>query len=262
MFDFFKKRRRENILATPFPAEWEAILLKNFPLYTRLNQADRKELQGIVQVLVDEKIFEGVQGLEITDEIKVTIMAQAALLLLHRETDYYPDLRTVIVYPSAFVSTVRQQYGYGVIHEGEVVRLGEAWGHGTVVLSWDHVRSGAADIRDGHNLVFHEFAHQLDQEDGNANGAPILEQRSMYVAWARTLGEVYAELQRDSALGRSTVLDAYGATNPAEFFAVATEAFFEKPWQLQRTYPELYDELKLYYQQDPLEFFDREDSDG
>lgn len=256
MFGFFKRRRRRKLLAEPFPTSWSEILQKNFPLYLRLSDNDRRELHDAIRIFVAEKSFEGAGGQEITEEIKVTIAAQACVLLLRRETDYYPKLRSIIVYPRAFVSVVREQAGYGMVSEREVVRLGEAWGHGSVVLSWNDSRSGAADINDGHNLVFHEFAHQLDQEDGDANGAPILERSSMYVAWARVLGETYAQLQNDSKRKRSTVLDTYGATNPAEFFAVATEAFFEKPRRLRQKHPELYEELKLYYQQDPEEFFE------
>jgi len=262
MFGFFKRRRRRKILAEPFPDAWENILRKNFPLYLRLSDADRRELRDHIRIFIAEKNFEGAGELQITDEIRVTIAAQACMLLLHRESDYYPRLRSIIVYPHAFVSQVREQASLGVVSEREVVRLGEAWGHGTVVLAWDHTRSGAADIRDGHNVVFHEFAHQLDQESGDANGAPVLERSSMYVAWARVLGEAYARLQKDSGQGRSSVLDSYGATNPAEFFAVATEAFFEKPCQLRRSYPELYDELKMYYQQDPEEFFEHPEQYG
>ena len=123
-----------------------------------------------------------------------------------------------------------------------------------VVLSWHDVVHGAACVRDGQNLVLHEFAHQLDQEDGSADGAPILEERSHYLAWARVLSEEYEDLQEAAEKRRKTVLDKYGATNPAEFFAVATECFFEKPRQLSRKHPELYEELKRYYRQDPLEF--------
>ena len=135
--------------------------------------------------------------------------------------------------------------------EGPQGRLGEAWTSGVVVLSWDDVQLGAADVRDGHNVVLHEFAHQLDQEDGSADGAPILPRRSMYSAWGRVLGAEYEELREAAETGKKSVLDAYGATEPAEFFAVATEAFFEKPIQLKKKHPELYEELKSFYGQDP-----------
>ena len=124
------------------------------------------------------------------------------------------------------------------------------------MLSWDDVRSGSADAADGHNVVLHEFAHQLDQEDGASDGAPILDQRSQYVTWARVLGDEFAELQRAAERGKRTDIDKYGATNAAEFFAVITESFFERPRSLHKKHPELYEELKMFYKQDPLSFED------
>ena len=253
MFGFFKKQRREKLLQNPFPPEWEAILERNVPLYARLDDADRGELQGHIRVFLAEKHFEGCGGLTLTDEIRVTIAAQACLLLLHRETDYYRRLVTILVYPHAYIAKAVEPIGGGVVLEGEVCRLGEAWRDGVVVLSWDDVRAGASDLHDGHNVVLHEFAHQLDQEDGAADGAPILDRRSQYVAWARVLGAEYERLRRDAERGRRSVLDDYGATNPAEFFAVATECFFEKPAQMKKKHPALYEELREYYRQDPAE---------
>ena len=251
MFGVFRKRRRERLRSQPFPPAWLAIIKKNVPFYYRLPQADQRELQGHIQVFLAEKHFEGCGGLELTDEIKVTIAAQACLLLLHRETDYYPRLITILVYPHAYVAKSVEPIGRGVVLEGETTRLGEAWKEGVVVLSWDDVRRGASDLHDGHNVVLHEFAHQLDQQDGSADGAPILEHHSQYVTWARVLSDEYDQLRRDTEKGRRDVLDEYGATNPAEFFAVATECFFEKPAQLQKRHPELYSELKRFYRQDP-----------
>ena len=253
MFDFFKKSRREKLRAEPFPAEWLAILERDVPSFRRLNEADRLELMDHVKVFVAEKNFEGCGGLEMTDEIKVVIAAQACLLLLHRETDYYPKLDSILVYPGAFVAKSIEVLGGGLVLEGEQARLGEAWLNGAVVLSWDDVKSGAADARDGHNVTLHEFAHQLDHEDGAGDGAPVLPRRAMYTAWARVLGAEYEQLRLDAQTGRKSVLDKYGATKPAEFFAVATECFFEKPAQLRKKHPELYEELKEYYQQDPDE---------
>ena len=251
MFGFFTRRRRERLRATPVPEAWVAIIEANCPFYRNLSESDRRELQGHIQVFLSEKHFEGCGGLTLTDEIKLTIAAQACLLLLHRETDYYRRLVTVLVYPSAYVARGATPLHGGFALEGEEVRLGEAWVDGVVVLSWDDVRAGAADVRDGHNVVLHEFAHQLDQEDGAADGAPILEHRSQYVAWARVLGAEYEQLRAAKKAHRKSVLDTYGATKPAEFFAVATECFFEKPAQLLKKHPELYEELKTYYQQDP-----------
>ena len=251
MFGFFKRRRRKRLLSAPFSAAWLEIIERNVPFYACLPEADRQELQGLVQIFLAEKTFEGCGGLELTDEIKVTIAAQACLLLLHRETDIYPRLITILVYPSAYIARAFEPIGGGIVLEGESIHLGESWSSGVVVLSWDDVRAGASDIHDGQNLVLHEFAHQLDREDGAINGTPLLEQRSQYVAWGRVLNAEYERLRRESRLGRATVLDDYGATDPAEFFAVATECFFEKPRVLQKRHPELYEELKTFYRQDP-----------
>lgn len=251
MFSLFAKGRRAKLRATPLPAEWLLILQRNVSLYRRLPPEDQRELQGHIQVFLAEKEFEGCGGLEITDEIRVTIAAQACILLLHRETDYYPGLHTILVYPTCYVAEDRRFSPDGVVTEGPQARLGEAWQRGPVVLSWDEVLANAADVRDGHNVVFHEFAHKLDEEDGVEDGAPELPRRSMYVAWARVLGQEYERLCRDADAGRPTVLDTYGAENTAEFFAVATECFFTEPVQLLRRHPALYRELAEFYRQDP-----------
>jgi hypothetical protein len=251
MFNLFKKGRRAKLRTAPFPAKWLLILQRNVSVYRRLPPEDQQELQGHIQVFLAEKDFEGCGGLEITDEIRVTIAAQACILLLHRETEYYPGLHTILVYPTSYVAEARQYSPAGFVVEGPQARLGEAWPHGPVVLSWDDVRANAADVRDGHNVVFHEFAHKLDEEDGVEDGTPDLPRRSMYVAWARVLGREYRRLCRDADAGRPTVLDTYGAENTAEFFAVATECFFTKPAQLLRRHPTLYRELAEFYRQDP-----------
>jgi Mlc titration factor MtfA (ptsG expression regulator) len=251
MFGFFKRRRRQRLRAASFPASWLAIIERNVRLYRQLPEADRLELQGLVQIFLAEKHFEGCGGLELTDEIKVTIAASACLLLLHRDTDIYPRLITILVYPTAYVTKTKKPLGGALTLEGESINLGESWSSGVVVLSWDDVLAGTTDFRDGQNVVLHEFAHQLDREDGWVDGAPPLQGRSQYATWARVLGGEYERLQRASRLGRSTVLDQYGATDPAEFFAVATESFFEKPHVLRKRHPELYEGLKSFYRQDP-----------
>jgi Mlc titration factor MtfA (ptsG expression regulator) len=251
MFGLFRNRRREKLRTRPFPPEWAAILERNMPLYGRLSPEDKRELQGHIQIFLAEKDFEGCGGLEITDEIRVTIAAQACILLLHRDTDYYPGLYSILVYPSAYVAEARTLSPGGFVTEGPQARLGEAWEHGPVILSWDDVRADATEFRAGHNVVFHEFAHKLDEEDGVDDGVPALPRRGMYVAWARVVGAEYERLRRDTAKGRPTVLDKYGAQNPTEFFAVATEAFFTRPGPLRRQHPELYEELAEFYRQDP-----------
>ena len=168
----------------------------------------------------------------------MTVAAQACLLLLHRRTDYFPRLRSILVYPTSFVAKTVKQEGPGMIAEGPEARLGETWLRGPLVLSWDDVLADAAGSRTGSNVVLHEFAHELDDEDGEANGAPALERGQSYADWARVLGAAYERLRRDAERGHESVLDDYGAQNPAEFFAVATEAFFEMPVDLQIQQPD------------------------
>jgi Mlc titration factor MtfA (ptsG expression regulator) len=254
-----KNWRRKRIAARPFPDKWLAIIHKNVPFYKRLPPADRKELLQHILILTTEKYFEGCSGLQITAEIKVTIAAFACLLLLHRKTDYYPGLRTILVYPQAYVVRRSRYLPGGIIAEGADIRIGESWHTGTVVLSWDDVQSKAGDIHDGHNVVFHEFAHQLDSSGAKLDSTPILQSHSTYIAWARVLQKEYQRLCSAVTANHSTLLDKYGAKNPAEFFAVATECFFEKPLELRSLYPELYEELKRFYQQDPALLFGHAD---
>ena len=249
MFDFMKRHRRAALRAQPFPAAWREILDRDVAYVAKLCEADRAELEGLVQVFLSEKNMEGCGGLELTDEIRVTIAAQACLLLLHRETDIYPQLETVLVYPHAYRAKSTKHDG-GVVIESEDARLGESWTRGVVVLAWDHVASSARHLG-GDNVVLHEFAHQLDAEDGSMDGAPDLGSRARFASWARVLGEEFAELSDRLHAGRGSDIDAYGATSPPEFFAVVTEMFFEKPAQLRKRHPELYAELAAFYRQDP-----------
>jgi Mlc titration factor MtfA (ptsG expression regulator) len=251
VFGFLASRRRERTRAQPFPPAWGEIIERNVPMYARLVPEDQEELRRRVLVFVDEKNFEGAGGLEMTDEIRVTIAAQACILLLRLDDDdYYPLLRSIVVYPSAY-RVPREQREGAVVHEGDAVHLGESWQHGAVVLAWNSARRGAADPRDGQNVILHEFAHQLDQEDGEADGTPELERWAFYAPWGRVLSEHYLALRKAARGGGKTLLDKYGATNEAEFFAVATEAFFERPTQLHARHPELYHELARYFGQDP-----------
>lgn len=250
MFPFSKKARRDALRELPTPEAWRAIVDRNVPYARLLDGGDRRELEGLVQVFLAEKRFEGCGGLSVTDEMRVTIAAQACLLLLHRETDVYPDLDTILVYPHPYRAPDRRSVG-PVVMESEGGRLGESWTRGVVVLAWDHVNAATHPAQQGHNLVLHEFAHQLDAEDGSVDGAPPLGGRARYAAWARVLGEEYAELAARLHDGLATDIDPYGATNPAEFFAVVTEMFFEKAAELARAHPELYAELATFFRQDP-----------
>ena len=247
----FRTARRKRATSRPFPASWDRIMAGNVPLDARLPASDRIELRRRMQIFLAEKRFEGVGGLEMADEIRVTVAAQASVLLLHRDDDDYPALSTILVYPTAYRVPILEHSADGMVTEGHQVRLGEAWNAETIVLSWDDVRRGAAGDDDGHNVVFHEFAHQLDMEDRDANGAPVLDHHAMYAAWARVLGNEYEQLKSAVERRENTLLDAYRTQSPAEFFAVATETFFEQPVKLRDEHAELYAQLRDFYRQDP-----------
>ena len=254
MFGIFADRRRARFRAQPFPAAWAEILDTRVPLVRRLPAEDRAELLGLVQLFLHEKNLEGAGGLVLSDEIRVTIAALACLLLLRRGvTEPYPELKSIVVYPRGWHATTRHALGDHVV-ESRGVHLGESWRRGLVVISWDDARHGAADEDDGHNVVLHEFAHQLDSEDGPADGAPTLPDRSMYGPWAAVLGAEYAALIDALHRDEPTAIDPYGATNPAEFFAVITEAFFERPRAMRARYPALYGQLSAFYRQDPADW--------
>ncbi len=248
-----RNTRRQRLMKQPFPREWEEILRENVALYKHLPEDLRERLHCYINVFLDEKNFEGCGGLQLTEAMKVTIAAQACLLLLKGNPTFYPRLKSIVVYPGAYIAKQTTLVG-GIPVLTDSARLGESWNSGELVLAWDHVKQESVDIRDGHNVVLHEFSHQLDQEDGRADGAPILEQGTSYVAWARILGREYGELVEKVKKHHRDVIDSYGATNPAEFFAVITEAFFKKPAKLKQKHPELYEELKLYYKMDPLKW--------
>ncbi len=253
----FPPRRIPRLRPGEFPPDWEAILRRNMPLYNRLPGADRDELHRLTVAFLAHKDFEGCGGQEITDEVRVTIAAQACMLLLHRRGDVFPSVTTVLVYPTAFVVDERPRRGEdGVVSSGPRTLAGEAWQHGPVIVAWDDVLAGAQDERDGRNVVFHEFAHKLDAEDGAVDGAPELGPSARYAEWARIVSAEYRHLRRQVAEGRRDVLRGYGAEDPAEFFAVATETFFEEPVRLRQAHPQLYQELADLYRQDPAQLFE------
>jgi Mlc titration factor MtfA (ptsG expression regulator) len=248
---WFKGRRRSKLIQQPLPEAWWLIVDRRVPLARKLDPEERRRLGGIIRVLLEEKRFEGCAGLQITDEIRLTIACQAALLVLNRPGDYYPNLRSILVYPAEYRVTTEEFGPAGIVTESDEVRLGETWPEGSLVLSWEDVLRGAADEDDGRNVVFHEFAHQLDGQSGDMDGAPALPGPARYRDWARVLGKEYEDLARSLERGQQPLLDPYGSTHPAEFFAVATELFFERPEATRRTYPDLYQQLMSFYGQDP-----------
>ena len=238
-------------MAEPSPPEWAALIERSVPHAKLLSPAERARLEDLMQVFLKEKQFDGANGLEVTEEMRVSVAAQACMLLIgDPETAVYPDLASVVMYPAPYVAKTMSREGL-LVAEGEQARLGESWGAGVVVLAWSAVQQGASNTEDGHNVVYHEFAHQLDQDWGSADGAPELPEGMQYKTWQHALGKEFHNLEHAADEGRPTLIDHYGATNAAEFFAVATETFFEKPVQMRERKPELYGQLAGYYRQDP-----------
>jgi Mlc titration factor MtfA (ptsG expression regulator) len=234
------------------PGGWRPLIEERVPLAKKLTEKEWNRLLGLVSGFVRDKNFEGIKGLVITEEMKVIVAAQACLLLLALDMGPFPEVRSIILYPGTFVPKVPGQDGHVRLEpESEPVPLlGESL-RGVIVLSWENVQQGLGQPGDGHNVVLHEFAHQLDQEDGYVDGIPLLEAPSSTRVWARVLRDRFEELRRKTLEGEDDLLSGYGATNRAEFFAVATEAFFEQPVEMLQRYPDLYRELKGFYRQDP-----------
>lgn len=246
-----KERRRERLRGTLLSTPQEQTLRDVIPWYRRLSDADRNELHGHIQVLFSEKHFEGASGLEVTEAMKLIICAHAALLLLHRKTDYFPRLVTIIVYPAAYAAKTQIQTGRGVLSEVIETRAGESWTSGVLILAWEDVEKDLAGVPATRSVILHEFAHQLDAGSGIMNGAPVLSDRELQQHWPEALSAAYERLSSATRQHEHTLLRPYGAKNPSEFFAVATEAFFLYPVDLQRGEPDLYSALCQYFKQDP-----------
>ena len=245
---WLKERRRSLIRARPFPAAWRRIMRNRVPLAARLPSDLQIRLRRHILVFLAEKPFIGCQGQAITDEVRVTIAAHACLLLLGQERpDYYPRLRQILVYPDAFVVNRERPVGAGLVQEQRRTMVGESWGVGQVILSWAEVTTSATDPADGRNVAIHEFAHQIDQDKGAADGRPWRPGAARRRNWAAVMDAALQRLRQEP----STVIDAYGATEPAEFFAVVTEVFFERPRELAAEAPAVYSELAGLYGVDP-----------
>lgn len=251
LFSWLRNRRRRNLLAEPFPADWQSTLQDRVGHYALISDAEQKKLRDIVRVMLAEKEWEGCRGLELHDAIRVVIAGSAAVLVLGFDDFFFDNVQTILVYPNAFVVKEEHALGGGATVEEESDRLGEAHQRGPVILSWEEVQDNALQPGYGQNLVFHEFAHQLDMLNGAFDGTPNLPTGDLARRWAKIMDKEFRRLQRAERKGRDTLLDPYGATDPAEFFAVATECFFDAPRALRSEYPELYGLFRDYYRQDP-----------
>jgi Mlc titration factor MtfA (ptsG expression regulator) len=239
MFGFIRKMRRRRLARREMPEEWLACLNRNVPFFPRLPEDLKKEFLRKLKIFVREKTFYGAEGMEITDEVRVVISAAAVRLVLHLDMDYYNDLREIIVYPYILK-----------VDDVDAPVLGQATPEGVVVLSWPAVLHGLRNPRDGLDASIHEFAHILDVADGSFDGTPLLKATEDYRPWIDVLGKHFEKL-RDRGRKQRKVIRGYGALNPAEFLAVATEAFFEKSTQMKKHTPDLYEELHRFYGFDP-----------
>lgn len=248
MFRWFRNRRRKKILASPWPESWSLHLQRNVRLTWEMSDAEMKALQKRIKIFVAEKNWEGCEGLQLTEEMKVVIAGQACLMLLGVEDWYFDNVRSILIYPKAF----RRDTSDGVNEGQSQHRAGEAWQGGPIILSWKDSLRGGRNEDDGQNVVIHEFAHALDGLDGEMGGSVMFDDPKDSQSWRRVVDEGYAELCNAKEARRRTLLDHYGATNPAEYFAVATETFFEQPRELADEHPELFSLLKKYYRLDPV----------
>jgi MtfA peptidase len=251
LLSWLQRRRRAKLLAKPFPREWLTYLRKNVAHYQHLSEQEQARLRDDLRIFISEKRWEGCGGLKITEEIKVTIAAQACLLVLGMKHNYFDRVSSILVYPRGYRVPPVDETQDDAIDDPRWARVGEAHYRGPVVLSWaDVLREGRTPTA-SHNLVIHEFAHQLDFLDGVVNGTPPLKDEAQARRWHDVMTAEYQRLIRESASGQATLLDQYGTRNEAEFFAVATECFFDQPVSLKRCHSQLYELLREYYQQDP-----------
>jgi Mlc titration factor MtfA (ptsG expression regulator) len=241
------RARRRASMKRRLTQEQRQLVVRDFAIFARLPESIRDELEGLMHVFIDEKSFEACGGMEeVTEHMQYVVAAQACLLLVNRKHDFYRKLRSILIYPSAYKA--KNEYG------DDHVRLGESWSSGSVILAWESVIAGGRNEEDGSHVSLHEFAHQLDQADGAADGVPELTGVGSYRQWSVVFGKAFEHFQGRLDKGRRTVIDPYGGKNPAEFFAVATETFYEKPKQLAEHYPQVYEQLKGYYMVDPLDW--------
>lgn len=248
----FKKKHRNKLLNSSLSEDARNLIFRNVPYYSSLSTSHREKLEGLILLFIDEKPFEGCGGIKISEEIKLTVASQACILLLGDPKDYYPTLRSILVYPHFYYAKVKNQQPDGTVIEGFQGRIGESWSRGHIVLSWKDVMAGANDPHDATNVVFHEFAHLLDYENDVTVKTLRTDEKKLNTIITRQYNRFLHEINK----GELSILNLYAATDIKEFFAVGTEYFFEHPAGLKASYPELYEALKLFYQQDPITYFD------
>jgi Mlc titration factor MtfA (ptsG expression regulator) len=248
-----RTQRLRRLATEPLEPQLLKLLRQHIPLYERMPPELQLRLQGLVNVFLNDKNFFGSGGLEITDEMRLTVAGNACLLLLNRDNPCFPGSGTILIYPHTIVTQAIQHDG-PVVRETMSARLGESWHRGPVILSWADVLRGADNPGDGQNVVIHEFAHKLDEENVSMDGLPVLHEDKDYPEWARVMSKEFTALTKRVQQHRNKVLDEYASTSPPEFFAVASEVFFERGKRMQELLPNLYKVLKQYYGVDTAEW--------
>ncbi len=250
MFGFLKKRRRERVLREAHidDAEWNRVL-DEYTFTRVLNADERARLKQWVILFLAEKPINGAGKLHIDNGARLAIAIQACMLILNLDLDWYKSWTEVVIYPGEFVARHEDVDEAGVVHVIEEPMTGESWAHGTVVLSWADVQR--AGLADGYNVVIHEFAHQIDMLNGDANGFPPLHAGMSRDLWAQAFSAAYEHFCKRVDSGEATVIDDYAAENPGEFFAVISEVFVEMPQVVRSEYPDVYAQLVQFYRQDP-----------
>ena len=250
-----RERQRLALSRKPLPDEWRGWLQQDVAVYRHLPDALREKLHGLIQIFVAQKTFVGCNGLTVTDRMRVIIAANACLLVMNRpgvpQKNLYDELFSILIYPGAFIVPEVTAMGGGVVQHGHRVLSGQAWDSRRIILSWEDIEQPPGS---GHNVVMHEFAHYLDMEDETMDGAPGLPSSNAYREWSQTFWQEFRRLRQELSYGMPTVIDPYGATAPAEFFAVVTEVFFQRPHELANAHPQLYGQLLKYYRLDPAQW--------
>lgn len=247
------RRKREQLLTADLPETSKEMLTKLVPLYARLPDSLKPNLYGAIQYFLAEKVFVGCNGFDVTEEVKLAIAGNACLLVIGREQRYFPGFETILVYPETYAAPQVSYDGLVEVHH-DSGRLGESWHRGPIVLAWSDVVEGSINPDDGHNVVLHEFAHKLDEENNIMDGLPVLRNPEDYQQWAEVLTKEFEAFKRRVAKHTNKVIDSYGAVSAPEFFAVATESFFEKPQMMESRIPDLYEQFKRFYGLDPAKW--------
>jgi Mlc titration factor MtfA (ptsG expression regulator) len=249
MIALTRRARRRRALSLPFPDEWRQLLARRLVHWNLLDASERARLEDLIRLFLVDKKWEGTSGFDLTEDVRVLISAMACLLILGLDFEAYHRVTWIEVQPTTMRRVGTYAVGVGrVASDSPVPLLGQASYSGPVTVAWDAANEGARHPERGHNVVYHEFAHKLDMGDGLVDGTPVLATAEERQRWIEVCTEVYEQVREGRA---GELLDPYAGVNPGEFFAVATETFFDQPVELEQAHADLYDVLRDFYRQDP-----------